>query len=156
MSIPKKNCFCAVLCLFIEPPSTGLYFILGNTIKFPGDTVYINDIGDQPTDRNDPGMTLVCVASNVNSACCRGSVQGDLLDPNKHSVIPLGFIGSTPTILYKVRHTHQLRLCSRGSPTGPLGVYTCVVPDMNGGDVTANITLSSKLTLIFFVCVTVH
>ena len=134
---------------------------MGNTINLPGDTVNINDIGEQPTDRNDPGMTLVCVATNVNSACCRGSDNnnggplGDLLYPNKTSLSALSVIGNAPTILYTVRRTNQLRLCSRGSPTGPLGVYTCVVPDMNGFDVTANITLSSKLTLFnyFFSCI---
>ena len=66
--------------------------MLGNTINLPGDTVNINDIGEQPTDRNNPGMTLVCVATNVNSACCRGNDNnnggplGDLLYPNKTSV----------------------------------------------------------------------
>ena len=129
---------------------------MGNTINFPGDTVNINDIGEQLPDRNDPGMTLVCVATNVNSACCRdndntnGGPLGDLLYPNKTSLSALSVIGNAPTILYTVRRTHQLRLCSRGSPTGPLGVYTCVVPDMNGVDVTADIILSSKLTLFNF------
>ena len=127
---------------------------MGNTKKLPGDTVYINDIGEQPTNRSDPGMTLVCVTTDVNSSCCRGSDNdngerlGDLLDPNRNSVISLSDIASTSDKLYKVRSTHQLRLGSLGTPTGPLGVYTCVVPDMNGDNVTANITISCKLTLI--------
>ena len=128
--------------------------MLGNTTKLPGDTVYINDIGEQPTNRSDPGTILVCVATDVSSSCCRGRDNnngdplGDLLGPNRNTVISLSDIGSTSDILYKVRRTRHLRLGSLGTPTGPLGVYTCVLPDMNGVDVTANITISSKLTLI--------
>ena len=135
--------------------------MLGNTIYFPGDTVSINDIGDQPTDRSDPGMTLVCVTTNVNTACCRNSDNnrngplGDFLDPTKRSVPAINSVGSASNVLFIVRSNQVFRLGIRGSPTGPLGVYMCVVPDMNGGDVTANITLSGKLTLIIMILTSV-
>ena len=125
--------------------------MLGNTIYLPGSTVNINDIGDQPTNRSEPGMTLVCVTTHINTACCRKSDNGgigplgDLIDPNEGSVTPLNM--AVNNTLFNVRYTQQMRLGSRGSPTGPLGEYTCLVPDMNGDNVIALITLSSKLII---------
>ena len=31
----------------------------------------VSDIGIQPRDRTNPGSTIVCVTTNVNTACCR-------------------------------------------------------------------------------------
>ena len=134
----------------LDPPSTGLYFLMGSTIYNSGDTVNTSAIGNQPIDRSDPGTTLVCVTSNVNYHCCRYydnpnmGALGYILDSNGQSLNILSNIGSATDTFFVVRHNQQLRLGKVGSPIGPLGVYTCVVPDMSGSDVTANITLSGK------------
>ena len=142
---------CYVNYMFIlDPPSVGLYFMMGNTIYNSGDTVNINAIGNQPIDLSDPGTTLVCVTSNVNDRCCRSNdnldmgALGNILDSNGQNLNDLSDIRSDTDALIVVRHNQKLRLGKVGSPTGPLGVYTCVVPDMSGSDVTANITLSGK------------
>ena len=57
--------------LLLGSPSVGLYFMLNGMIHSPGDSVHISDIGPHPADRSNPGSTLVCVTTNVNSACCR-------------------------------------------------------------------------------------
>ena len=69
--------------------------MLGNNIYFPGDST---DIGEQQlNNRPDPGSTLVCVTTNVNTACCRsgdntnGGALGDFIGPDeleKHLAIP--------------------------------------------------------------------
>ena len=50
--------------------------MLENNVYIPGDSVPITDIGPQPGNRSDAGSTLVCVTTNVNTACCRGSDGG--------------------------------------------------------------------------------
>ena len=136
------------------PPSTGLYFQLGNTIYLSGDTVPITDIGPQLSDRSDSGSTLVCVTTNVNTQCCRGKDNpnggplGNLFGPSGVLVPGFNSIGSAANIFYVVRYTHQLRLGSQGSPIGPLGEYTCAVRATDGNSViSAKITISSKSLL---------
>ena len=149
--IQNRLFLCSVNYMFIlYPTSTGLYFMKGNTIYNSGDTVNINAIGNQPIDHSDPGTTLVCVTSNINHHCCRNKdnpnmgALGYIVDSNGQNLNDLRYIGSATDDLFVVRRNQQLRLGKVGSPTGPLGVYTCVVPDMSGSDVTANITLSGK------------
>jgi len=68
--------------------------------------VCISDIGPQPADRSHPGSTLVCVTTNVNTAC--GKV----------------------TDFARIGHTHQVKLTREVlNSTPPLGRYTCAVPD---------------------------
>ena len=60
-------------CVYIPaPPNTGLYFTLHGTVYLPSDTILITDIGsDNTNNRSDPGSSLVCVTTNVNTNCCR-------------------------------------------------------------------------------------
>ena len=117
--------------------------MLGNTIYLPGDSVLITDIGQQPVDRSDPGSTLVCVTSNVNTQCCRGRDGGNVGEwfyPNGSMVPRVNTIGSAVNIV--ARYTHQVRLGIVGAPTGPLGVYRCDVPDgTTGTNVSASINI---------------
>ncbi len=51
---------------------------MSGTVYLSGDIILITDVGDSflPSigeNRNDPGPSLVCVTSNVNTMCCRGS-----------------------------------------------------------------------------------
>ncbi len=69
---------------------------MSDTVYLPGATIPITDVGDSyPPDvfinPIDPGPSLVCVTSNVNTMCCRGSDnpngggQGNWLYPWYHS-----------------------------------------------------------------------
>ena len=124
--------------------------MLNNTIYLPGDSVLITDIGEQQLDnRPDPGSTLVCVTTNVNTNCCRdrdnpnGGTLGDFIGPEGIHITTLSNIGNASDIIYSVRHRHHLRLGRRGSPTGPLGKYECKVP-VGTSTRTAIIILSCK------------
>ncbi len=144
-----------LLCIIIDivvllvPPSTGLYFSLNGVIYNPGSSINFADIGEQPGDRNLAGSTLVCVTTNVNTECCRGSDNpngggiGGWSDPNNTPIPAPNALGGATNVFYRVLFTEQVRLAIvGGTPTGPLGVYTCVVPDMNGVDVSATITIT--------------
>ena len=133
-------------CSFAAP-SSGLYFTLAGTLYLPGDTVLITEIGDFPpaTVPTDPGTSLVCVTSNVNTECCRGSdnpnggrqgewfFNGNIIPRNSAS---LDFSVSG--------FTEQVRLNRRNNAIGPTGVYECGVPPLGGGAVvTASITIAT-------------
>ncbi len=136
--------------MLLVPPSTGLYFSLDGVIYNPGSSINITDIGEQPGERSDAGSTLVCVTTNVNTGCCRGSDNpngegiGGWLDPNNRQIPSPSALGGATNVFTRYLHTEQVRLAIvGGTPLGPLGVYTCVVPDMNGVDVSATITITN-------------
>ena len=111
----------------------------------PSDTVLITDIGIGVAgdDRSDPGSSLVCNTSNVNTHCCRGSDNpglGEWYFPNG-TIVP--HLGASPNGDFtRTGFTHQVRLNRRNNATTPLGNYTCVVPYMNNAmNHTATITL---------------
>ncbi len=137
--------------MHIDSPSTGLYFSLDGVIYNPGSSINITDIGEQSGDRSDAGSTLVCVTTNVNTQCCRGSDNpngggiGSWLDPNDTPIPSAGALGGATNVFTRYLHTEQVRLAIVvGTPSGPLGVYTCVVPDMNGVEVSATITIGTR------------
>ena len=125
-------------------------------IYLPGDTVVISDIGPQPlVDRSDPGSTLICITTNVNTACCRAS------DNNGMTTATAGAVGewrypngtlvpraseATAVDFARFGYTHQVRLGMEfPDSTPPLGVYRCEVPGvLIGVVVVANITLTGK------------
>ena len=56
-------------------------------------------------------------------------------------------IGSAVNLVTRYGYTHQVRLGIVGTPTGPLGVYRCDVPDgMNGTNVSASINIIAAPT----------
>ena len=130
--------------------------MLGNNVYLPGDSVHITDIGEQQLDdRPDPGSTLVCVTTNVNTACCRGKdnpnnqnpnggAVGEWFYPDGSMVTRSNTIGSSTNIFARFGYTHQVRIGSIGTPTGPLGVYRCDIPDgMTGTNVSASINVTA-------------
>ena len=111
--------------------------MLKNRILVTGDSVLISDIGLQPANRRDPGSTLVCVTTNVNTACCRkndnsmnmstAGAVGDWYYPNSTKV-PRGS-DSKRLKVSRIGYTHQVRLSRSPDSTPPPGVYTCIVPE---------------------------
>ncbi len=144
-----------LLCIIIDiivllvPPSTGLYFSLDGVIYNPGSSINVADIGEQPGDRSDAGSTLVCVTTNVNTQCCRGSDNpngggiGHWLDPSNTQIPSPSALGGATNVFTRYLFTEQVRLSIvGGTPSGPLGMYICVVPNINGMDVSATITIT--------------
>ena len=125
--------------------------MLNNTIILPGESVLISDIGSQPNNRSDPGSTLACVTTNVNTACCRGKdnngvtnvtagAVGQWLYPNG-SLVPRP--GNNVVDFVRVGFTHHVRLARALSGSTPtLGVYNCQVPEpLTGIILEASITV---------------
>ncbi len=110
----------------------------------------MTDIGGQPSNHEDPGNTLICDTSYVNMACCR--IAGSVMVAIGNWYTPLGSalttsnLGETTDTLYRVVAAQQVRLASIGTPVGPLGIYTCSVPDSNGILVNATINVINTLS----------
>ncbi len=127
--------------------------MLNGTVYLPGDTIPITDVGDSYfpddyTNRNVSGLSLVCVTSNVNTMCCRGSDHpgsgpvGNWFYPDGTIVRGNNFYRGDIT---RSSYTQQIRLNrKRPDVMFPTGIYTCEVPDgsNNTKNHTANITLT--------------
>ena len=113
----------------------------------PGDTVLITDIGEFTAATADgAGTSLVCVTSNVNTQCCRGSDGGNVGEwyfPNGDIVLRNNMAGTAD--FSRSGFTHQVRLNRRNNAQGPTGAYECRVPSLGGGVlVIASITINGK------------
>ncbi len=71
---------------------------------------------------------------------------GNWYTPTGPPVITLNNLGLTIDTLYRVVHAQQVRLASRGAPGGPLGRYTCSVPNNNGILFNATINIINTLS----------
>ena len=117
--------------------------MLNGAIHLPGKFVLISDIGFQPADRSYPGSTLVCVTTNVNTACCRRRENNTLTNATAGAVgewyYPNGTLVPRPaglvTDFARVGSRHEVRLARAvlSDSTPPLGVYTCEVPEPSTG-----------------------
>ena len=116
--------------------------MLNGTTYLPGHSVLISDIGPQPADRSDPGTTLVCVTTNVNTACCRGGDNNGVSNATAGAVgewyYPNGTLvrrpGGKVVDFVRIGFTLQVRLARVVSDSiPPLGVYTCQVPHPSPG-----------------------
>ena len=96
-----------------------------------GDAVLITDIG-KFVSTSDPGTSLVCVTSNINTNCCRvadGGRVGEWHFPNGTMVSP-----NSPTRpnskndITRSGYTHQVRLNRKNNASLPTGIYHCKVP----------------------------
>ncbi len=82
--------------------------------------------------------------------CCRradtgkGAI-GNWYFPNGSAVLTLANLGQTTDTLYRLVAAQQVRLASRGTPVGPLGIYTCSVPNSNGILINATINIINIL-----------
>ena len=107
----------------------------------PGSTVLITEIGTQgSSDPDQPGGALVCVTTNINTQCCRGSDGGNVGEwyfPDG-SMAPRGFAHALGNF-GRTGSTHQVRLNRISNVMKPLGTYECRVPDSNGEEQVAAI-----------------
>ncbi len=71
---------------------------------------------------------------------------GNWYPPTGPPVIFIANLGQTTDALYRVVYTQQVRLASIGAPVGPLGIYTCSVPNNNGTLVNATINIINSLS----------
>ena len=127
--------------------------MLNNITYLPGDSILISDIGTQPPDeRSNPGSTLVCVTTNINTACCRGGDNNEVTNgtagavgewyyPNETLVLR----GNVTTDFRRVGYKHQVRLARvLATSIPPLGEYICKVPDPSTGVLcNASITIQT-------------
>ena len=116
--------------------------MLNGEILLPGRSVLISDIGPQPADRRNPGSTLVCVTTNVNTACCRVHDNNGVNNATAGAVgewyYPNGTLVPRPrndmVHLERIGYNNQIRLAREVPDSTPsLGVYTCVVPEPSTG-----------------------
>ncbi len=84
-------------------------------------------------------------------ACCRNADSGmggigNWYTPSGSAVINLANLGQTTDTFYRVLNAQQVRLASTGAPVGPLGIYTCSVPDNNGILINATVNIINILS----------
>ena len=119
----------------------GLYFTLRGTIYLPGSTVLITDIGTPGgTEPDQPGGTLVCVTTNVNTQCCRnsdGGTGGDWFFPEGGTVTR----GNNADLFFRTGSAQQVRLGRMSGVMEPVGRYECRVLDSNGTEQVAAINI---------------
>ncbi len=146
-----------VFPLYSDPMASGLYFTLNGVIHCPNETVFIEDIGPLVANRSDRGAALICHTDNVNTECCRNADNnyngpiGDWFYPNNSQVTP-NHQDTIYNILVRSVYKREVRLVTRGSPTGPLGLYRCEVPNSRGEIVSASIyIMSSEYTTLLTV-----
>jgi len=115
--------------------------MLNTAVYLPGDAVFYSDIGPQPANSSDPGTTLVCVTTHINSAFCRASDNNCTTTDRAGAVgewyYPNGSLVPCPDNVVdfaRIGYTHQVRLAREQSDIIPqLGVYVCVVRDQSTG-----------------------
>ena len=138
------------VCCDTGQPSHGLYFYLRGVIILPGESIDINDIGNDTGPRNSRLTDLVCDTTNINIHCCRRRDNnyeqplGNWLYPNNSMVVKNNEDSISNDIFVRIGYLRQVRLVKRGNVNGPLGKYTCEVPDMNGTIHRASIYITSS------------
>ena len=123
--------------------------MVGDNIYLPGQTVLLSVIVNttQIIGRGPEYAehAVVCVTTNVNTACCRnrdGGNVGEWYHPDGTIVIRRRN-ANLHSIFSRSGYTRQVRLNYLRHVAGSLGVYSCKVPDgQTGTIVSANITIS--------------
>ena len=109
--------------------------------------MFITDIEDSSSGGRAP---LACETINVNMNCCR-TVDGGRVGEWNHpdgTIVPRNadVDSSVDNVFTRSGFTHEVRLNRRANAMGPLGVYSCIVPDgVTGEDVSASITLVDQI-----------
>ena len=124
----------------VTDSTSALHFTLNGMVYLPGDTVLITTIGHSGTD---PDSSLVCVTSNVNTQCCRESDGGNVGEwyfPGG-TIVPRQNSAAASATFTRSGFTHQVRLNRRNNAMSPTGIYECRVPDGDGMNTVAQITV---------------
>ncbi len=84
-------------------------------------------------------------------ACCRNAESkmgaiGNWYPPTGPPVITFVNLGQTTGTFYRVVYNQQVRLASAGAPVGPLGIYTCSVPNNTGIFFNATVNIINILS----------
>ena len=84
-------------------------------------------------------------------ACCRNSETGmgaigNWYPPTGPLVTTLNNLGLATDTFYRVVYNQQVRLASAGAPVGPLGIYTCSVPNNTGIFFNATVNIINILS----------
>ena len=113
----------------------------------PGDTILITDIGNVDTN---PGSSLECVTTNVNTDCCRssdnpnGGSRGEWYFQNQTRII-----NNVDYNFYRTRSAQKVHLNRRNEAivlTAMAEDFTCEVPNDDGGPTyTATITIGEYI-----------
>ena len=115
--------------------------MLDNIIYQPGEVLFISDIGPQPADRSDPGSTLVCATSSINTSCCNNEAVVEWFYPNC-TTVPHGDDESTAMDFATFRYANQIRLAREVATSAPpVGVYTCKVSEISTGTIIYNASI---------------
>ena len=138
-----------LLCFSAE----GLYFTLAGQIYLSGDTVLITDIGTfVGTEPDETGNALVCVTTNVNTQCCRGSDHsgsgpvGFWYDPDGTKVPR----GNNMGPFFRTGSAQQVRLSRMSGVMEPVGAYESRVP-LPGSTVETEVaTINIQLSKYFY------
>ena len=110
---------------------------MNGVVYLPGDTVLITDIGIGLPASPNPGYSLVCNTSNVNTHCCRGSnnpngpALGEWYFPNGTIVPRPRDSPNGDFMITRAGWTHELRLNRWNNAMTPLGPFECRVPHMD-------------------------
>ncbi len=93
----------------------------------------------------------MCNTSYVNNNCCRnidtnnnGGPIGDWYYPNNSKVIANQDSTENNNIFVRIGFAREVRLVKKGNVVGPLGIYTCRVPNSAGIIEEAKIYISSS------------
>ncbi len=108
-----------------------LFFMLGGMTYQIGESIPITDIGDGTSD-SDP---LLCVTTNVNTACCRtvnGGNIGEWHFPNG-TIVPRKS-GNEGAAFTRNGGPQTVFLNRRSDVMSPTGPYECRVPDSEGNE----------------------
>ena len=111
------------------------------SIYYNKESLNIFLVGSQPTDRSDPGSTLVCVTANVNTACCRGGDNNGVSNGTAGAVgvwyypngttVPRGYDNTSLLNFRRYGYKNHLRLgVLNASVSNPQGLYRCEIPDL--------------------------
>ena len=114
-----------------------MHFLLNGALHTSDEAIAITDIGVDSG--ADPGASLVCVTSNVNTQCCRTSDGGNVGEWH----FPNGTLVSHNSAgnISRSSFTGQVRLNRRNNATLPTGIYECRVPAGNGTLQVARVAL---------------
>lgn len=115
----------------------------------PGDSVLITDIKEQPMSRSDPGSTLRCITTNINTQCCRSRDNpenkrvGEWYFPDGRTVPSGRNVNPATDAFASYGYKNETRLAGIvGMTNRTIGLYRCAVPDAKGVIINAIVNLS--------------